>query len=68
MERLTGAMEGGGEGWQERVAEVWRDLTGRREFAGMPQGERDGVLEQVSGVLTIPAFRQCVDEQRSCCN
>lgn len=50
MERLTGAMEGGGEGWQERVAEVWRDLTGRREFAGMPQGERDGVLEQVSAV------------------
>jgi hypothetical protein len=46
MDRLMGAMQG--EGWQERVEGIWREMTGRREFAGVPQEERNNLLQQVS--------------------
>jgi len=46
MERLMGAMQG--EGWQGRVEGIWREMTGRREFAGVPQEERNNLLQQVS--------------------
>ena len=46
MERLMGAMQG--EGWQDRVEGIWREMTGRREFAGVPQEERNNLLQQVS--------------------
>lgn len=45
MDRLLGAMQG--DGWQERVEGIWREMTGRREFAGVPQEERNNLLEQV---------------------
>lgn len=48
MDRLMGAMQG--EGWQERVEGVWRDMTGRREFANVPEEERNNLLQQVSEV------------------
>ncbi|OCF31778.1 cytoplasmic protein [Kwoniella heveanensis BCC8398] len=33
--------------WQDRVMGAWRDLTGRREFQGVPQQERDNVFQAV---------------------
>ena len=51
MDRLMGAMQG--PGWQGRVEGIWREMTGRREFANVPQEERDGLLQQVSWVRTV---------------
>jgi hypothetical protein len=45
--RLNQIMEENPEGWQDRIGAVWRELTGRREFEGVPQQERDNMLQQV---------------------
>lgn len=54
MERLMGAMQG--EGWQERVEGIWREMTGRREFAGVAQEERNNLLQQVSLTCTVERY------------
>lgn len=51
MDRMLGAMQG--ENWQERVEGIWREMTGRREFAGVPQEERNNLLQQVSLRFTL---------------
>lgn len=45
--RLNQVMEEHPEGWQDRIAGVWREMTGRRELAGVPQEQRDNMLQQV---------------------
>lgn len=47
MGRMNDAMERYPDSWQERIAAVFRDMTGRREFAGVPEQERDNLLQQV---------------------
>jgi hypothetical protein len=43
------AVQGGGD-WRGRVEAAWRDMQGRREFAGVPADRRDLMLEQVSTI------------------
>lgn len=45
--RLNELMEQHPDGWQERIATVWRELTAGRAFAEVPQQERDDMLQQV---------------------
>jgi len=56
MDRLMGAMQG--PGWQGRVEGIWREMTGRREFANVPQEERDGLLQQVSWAVVSGSGQQ----------
>ena len=52
--RLNELMEQHPDGWQDRIAAVWRELTQRREFGDVPQQERDDMLQQVCfGVLQM---------------
>ena len=51
--RLNELMEQHPDGWQERIAAVWRELTAGRAFAEVPQQERDDMLQQV---LHIPVI------------
>lgn len=46
--RLNQVMEEHPDGWQDRIAGIWREMTGRRELAGVPQEQRDDMLQQVS--------------------
>lgn len=48
MGRLTQAEDGAPEGWQDRIAAVWREFTNREEMAAMPEEDRNNVLQQVS--------------------
>jgi hypothetical protein len=50
-------MEQHPDGWQERTAAVWRELTAGRAFAEVPQQERDDMLQQVRHIPLI--FQQC---------
>jgi hypothetical protein len=46
--RINELMEQHPDGWQERIGAIWRELTGAREFAAVPQEQRDDMLQQVS--------------------
>lgn len=57
--RLNELMEQHPDGWQERIAAVWRELTAGRAFAEVPQQERDDMLQQVR--LTLIKTELCAD-------
>lgn len=47
MGRMTEAMDRYPDSWQERIGAVWREMTAGREFAGLPEQDRDNFLQQV---------------------
>lgn len=61
--RLNQIMEEHPDGWQDRIAAVWQDMTGRRELAGVPQEQRDNLLQQVS---SSPDSLYCASLQGAC--
>ncbi len=50
MERMMEAVEQNPGNLQERIVAIWREMTGRGGMEGVPEGERENMLQQVSDV------------------